>query len=144
MTKISDSDVCFSDQNLQEMAKRELQMPLHPSGKVVGTQTSQELWVGFLGHVPLVGTSANMVDGFISLLQGDTKTAEAKGYKDFLDAVGIHDLEPRSIFQSPINQTVIGCSAKLSKKITDYILDIADQKSQAKTNSPRHFRQVKI
>ncbi|KAJ8271610.1 hypothetical protein COCON_G00104690 [Conger conger] len=85
-------------------------------------KTHWELWVGYVNYVPLVGTSANMVDGFIALLQGDRKTAEAKGYKDFLDSAGIRDLKPGSILQNAKSQTVVGCSAKVSKDINDYII----------------------
>uniref|UniRef100_A0A0E9XS58 Uncharacterized protein n=1 Tax=Anguilla anguilla TaxID=7936 RepID=A0A0E9XS58_ANGAN len=63
-----------------------------------------------------------MVDGFIALLQGDRRAAEAKGYKDFLDSAGIHQLKPGSILQNHKSQTVIGCSAKVSKDINDYII----------------------
>ncbi|KAJ8336270.1 hypothetical protein SKAU_G00396130 [Synaphobranchus kaupii] len=63
-----------------------------------------------------------MVDGFIALLLGDRRSAEAKGYKDFLDSVGIRDLKPGSILQNLKSKTVIGCSAKVSKDINDYII----------------------
>ncbi|XP_061103021.1 uncharacterized protein LOC133131645 [Conger conger] len=66
-----------------------------------------------------------MVDGFIALLQGDRKTAEAKGYKDFLDLAGIRDLKPGSILQNVESQTVVGCSAKVSEDINDYIIQAA-------------------
>ncbi|KAJ8271614.1 hypothetical protein COCON_G00104730 [Conger conger] len=104
------------------MAKAAVRMPSHPptdllmgsrppGERFMGTR-SRELWVGYVNYVPLVGTSANMVDGFIALLQGDRKTAEAKGYKNFLDSAGIRDLN-ESIFQNAKGQTVVGCSAKV-------------------------------
>ncbi|XP_064175912.1 uncharacterized protein LOC135246360 [Anguilla rostrata] len=89
---------------------------------LMGTNRPMELWVGFVNHVPLVGTSANMVDGFIALLQGDQRTAEAKGYKGFLDLPGVHELTPGSILQNHEGQTVIGCSVEVSKDINDYII----------------------
>ncbi|XP_061102667.1 uncharacterized protein LOC133131366 [Conger conger] len=100
----------------------DLLMGSRPTGeRFMGTRP-RELWVGYVNYVPLVGTSANMVDGFIALLQGDRKTAEAKGYKDFLDSAGIRDLKPGSILQNAKSQTVVGCSAKVSKDINDYII----------------------
>ncbi|XP_061102554.1 uncharacterized protein LOC133131282 [Conger conger] len=116
------------------MAKYAVRMPSHPPADLFmgsqGLHPPEEqfmgmrpriLWVGYVNYVPLVGTSADMVDGFIALLQGDRKTAEAKGYKAFLDSAGIHDLK-ESIFQNAKGQTVVGCSAKVSKDINDYIL----------------------
>ncbi|XP_064176385.1 uncharacterized protein LOC135247012 [Anguilla rostrata] len=93
-----------------------------PKKPLMGTNPPIELWLGFVNDVPLVGTSADMVDGFIALLQGDLKTAEAKGYKGFLDSAGIHQLKPGSILQNHKSQTAIGCSAKVSKDINDYII----------------------
>ncbi|XP_061102553.1 uncharacterized protein LOC133131281 [Conger conger] len=114
------------------MAKAAVRMPSHPpTDLLMGSRPLEErfmgtcpweLWVGYVNYVPLVGTSANMVDGFIALLQGDRKTAEAKGYKDFLDSAGIRDLKPGSILQNAEGQTVVGCSAKVSKDINDYII----------------------
>ncbi|XP_035272551.1 uncharacterized protein LOC118226780 isoform X4 [Anguilla anguilla] len=120
----------------KDMAKSEVRMSSHPPVELftrslgshppieplMATNPQMELWVGFVNHVPLVGTSANMVDGFIALLQGDRRTAEAKGYKGFLDSAGIHQLKPGSILQNHKSQTVIGCSAKVSKDINDYII----------------------
>ncbi|XP_035272556.1 uncharacterized protein LOC118226780 isoform X8 [Anguilla anguilla] len=120
----------------KDMAKSEVRMSSHPPVELftrslgshppieplMATNPQMELWVGFVNHVPLVGTSANMVDGFIALLQGDRRAAEAKGYKDFLDSAGIHQLKPGSILQNHKSQTVIGCSAKVSKDINDYII----------------------
>ncbi|KAI1887351.1 hypothetical protein AGOR_G00189410 [Albula goreensis] len=88
-----------------------------------------EVWVGTVCDVPLVGTSRDMVDGFIALLLGDRKTAEAKGFKDFLE--GIHDLKPGSILKARKIQTVKRCSPSMSKDIDDYIIQ-AVQKPGAK------------
>ncbi|XP_035272567.1 uncharacterized protein LOC118226783 isoform X2 [Anguilla anguilla] len=63
-----------------------------------------------------------MVDGFIALLQGVRRAAEAKGYKGFLELAGIHQLKPGSILQNHEGQTVIGCSAKVSRDINDFII----------------------
>ncbi|KAJ8281389.1 hypothetical protein GJAV_G00067130 [Gymnothorax javanicus] len=103
----------------------------HPPGERFMGVSPGELWVGFVEDVPLVGTSANMVDGFIALLQGDLKTAEAKGYKDFLDAAEIRDLKAGSILQNDESQVVIGCSAEVSKAITDYIIQAVGKKPRS-------------
>ncbi|KAJ8336267.1 hypothetical protein SKAU_G00396100 [Synaphobranchus kaupii] len=98
------------------MAKSEVRM---------GSRPPMELWVGSVNDVPLVGTSRDMVDGFIALLLGDRRSAEAKGYEEFLGSVGIRDLKPGSILQNLKSKTVIGCSAKVSKDINDYIIQAA-------------------
>ncbi|KAJ8336271.1 hypothetical protein SKAU_G00396140 [Synaphobranchus kaupii] len=99
------------------MAKSEVRMESRPP-----MEPLMELWVGSVNDVPLVGMSRDMVDGFIALLLGDRRSAEAKGYKEFLDSVGIRDLKPGSILQNLKSKTVIGCSAKVSKDINDYII----------------------
>ncbi|KAJ8336266.1 hypothetical protein SKAU_G00396090 [Synaphobranchus kaupii] len=91
------------------------------------SHTSMELWVGSVNDVPLVGTSRDMVDGFIALLLGDRITAEAKGYKGFLDLIGLQDLQPGSILQNLEGQTVLGCSAQVSEHIKDYIIEAVQQ-----------------
>ncbi|KAJ8256422.1 hypothetical protein COCON_G00185740 [Conger conger] len=101
----------FANKNLVEAA---LKMLFHPPKDLLQSQ----LWVGYVNDVPLVGTSADMVDGFIALLQGDRKTAEAKNYKDFLA-----DLKPRSILQNDEIQIVVGCSTLGSKYIIDCIIE---------------------
>ncbi|KAJ8336268.1 hypothetical protein SKAU_G00396110 [Synaphobranchus kaupii] len=111
-----------------------------PSQDMVKSHGSVELWVGSVNDVPLVGTSRDMVDGFIALLLGDRITAEAKGYKDFLDSVGIRDLKPGSILQNLKSKTVIGCSAKVSKDINDYIIQAAKPGASATITVARAAR----
>ncbi|XP_035272550.1 uncharacterized protein LOC118226780 isoform X2 [Anguilla anguilla] len=118
----------------KDMAKSEVRMSSHPP---------MELWVGFVNHVPLVGTSANMVDGFIALLQGDRRTAEAKGYKGFLDSAGIDELTARSILQNPVSQAVIGCSAEVSKYIIDHILMTGKKKSRPSATEIKAIKAVR-
>ncbi|KAG5848216.1 hypothetical protein ANANG_G00096100 [Anguilla anguilla] len=116
------------------MADSGVEMSPHPPKEpLMGTNPPIELWVGFVNDVPLVGTSADMVDGFIALLLGDLKTAEAKGYKGFLESAGIDELKPGSILQNHEGQTVIGCSAKVSKDINDFIIQAVQKPGASAT-----------
>ncbi|XP_061074110.1 uncharacterized protein LOC133108544 [Conger conger] len=106
----------------------EIRMLFHPPKD---PKFPRKPWIGYVNDVPFVGTSADMVDGFIALLQGDRKTAEAKSYKDFLDSAGIHDLKPGSILQNDTIQKVVGCSARVSKYIIDYIIQAKNPRAKA-------------
>ncbi|KAJ8281447.1 hypothetical protein GJAV_G00067820 [Gymnothorax javanicus] len=96
-----------------------------------GSRPPEKLYVGSVGHLPLVGTSADMVNGFIALLKGDLQTAKAKGYNDFLNLAGIRDLKPGAILQNHKGQAVMGCSAEVSKKIIEYLIQVVGPKAGA-------------